>query len=195
MACRISLGAAETPVEVAWRAVRNQQRRQSRLTFVRERVSVLFIVLLVAGCGSVPPPAPTGSGGGLPSASGHPPPSPAPVGSTSRSPAPAHTLTTPGTVTFADSGYTVLLRRGERLKVYLSEVYGSWDAPRERGRALQRTEASGGYPSRRPTLATFLAVKEGTATITARTDYRCLHARPRCAVAQTLWLLRVIVSG
>jgi hypothetical protein len=89
----------------------------------------------------------------------------------------------------------VRLSRGERLNVYLSNRYGAWDLPQANGKAVQRIEASGGYPSRESARATFLAVADGTATIISRTDHPCLHAHPPCAIVQRIWLVRVVVSG
>lgn len=164
---------------------------------MRGKVLLVLIGLAAAGCGA-------GSGFGrpasasnpLPSASGAPPPAHVPATPTPTSAAsPERTLVSPGTITFADSGSTVRLSRGERLNVFLSNFYGAWDPPEASGDAVQRTASSGGYPSRASARATFVAVAEGTATITARTDYACLHAQPPCAIAQRFWMVHVIVSG
>jgi hypothetical protein len=77
----------------------------------------------------------------------------------------------------------------------LSNRYGAWELPAANGEAVRRIEASGGYPSGESARATFLAVADGTATIVSRTDYPCLHAHPPCAIAQRIWLVRVIVAA
>jgi hypothetical protein len=77
----------------------------------------------------------------------------------------------------------------------LSSRSGAWELPTANGEAVQRIEASGGYPSREPARATFLAVADGTATIVSRTDYHCLNAHPPCAIAQRIWLVQVIVAA
>jgi len=56
-------------------------------------------------------------------------------------------------------------------------------------------EASGGYPSTRPAIAVFVAVRSGTASVTSITDHPCLHADPPCMMAQRVWSLRVLVAG
>jgi hypothetical protein len=163
----------------------------------------ILIALLAAGCGTGGELGHSASPGGpgrtpttqIPSASAASPPTLAPAPPTSETPAPTHTLISPGTVTFADAGYTVRLSPGERLNVYLSNRYEAWDRPQANGEAVQRIAASGGYPSRRSARATFLAVMDGTATIISRTDHPCLHAHPPCAVMQRIWLVRVVVSG
>lgn len=164
---------------------------------------MLVITFAVAGCGTASAFGPSASHGGpggtpapqIPTASGASPPAPGPAAPGGGTPAPARTLISPGTVSFADAGYTVRLSRGERLKVYLSNTYGAWDPPQANGEAVQRIEASGGYPSHESARATFVAVKDGTATITSRTDSACLHAQPPCAIAQRYWLIHVIVTG
>lgn len=162
-----------------------------------------MLVVFATGCGtggefsqSVQPGS-QGDTPAIPVASARPatPPAPVPPAPTGGTPAPAPTLVSPGTVTLADAGSTVRLRRGERLHVRLSNGSGTWEPPSADGEAVRRIEASGGYPSREAAQATFLAVADGTATITSRTDYPCLHAHPPCAIAQRIWLVRVIVSN
>jgi hypothetical protein len=108
-------------------------------------------------------------------------------------PTPSPTLTGPHTLTEADSGATVRLHPGEQVNVDLS--HGQWDPPTARGAAVQRTAATGGYPSQQPARATFRAVADGTATLQSTTDYACLHTRPQCMIAQRVWSVRVIVSS
>lgn len=111
--------------------------------------------------------------------------------------------TTPGTsapngevtVTEADSGRTVHLRTGQRLRVVLSGRGEQWHRPASPEPFLRMAEASGGYPSTRPAIAVFVAVRSGTASVTSITDHPCLHADPPCMMAQRVWSLRVLVAG
>jgi len=64
-----------------------------------------------------------------------------------------------------------------------SGVY-AWDRPQLIGSALQLVSAAGGYPSRDPMQALFRAVSPGTAIVSSLSDAPCLHARPRCMIAQ-----------
>lgn len=160
----------------------------------------LLMVVLIAGCGtSSGGSGPVSLGGSdsaptVPAASAASPPAPAPASPGSGTPTGGPTLTSPGTVTLADTGATVRLSRGERLNVDLSGD-GTWDQPQANGAALQRIAATGGYPSKDPARATFVAAADGTATILSRTDQPCLHSSPPCSVMQRIWLVRVIVSG
>ena len=102
-------------------------------------------------------------------------------------------------VTAADNGRTVVLARGKVLVVRLaSQGLLTWDRPRladSAPAALRELSARGGYPSRAPVVARFLAVRPGRATLSSITDARCLHVAPRCAFDQRLWHVRVIVRG
>lgn len=109
---------------------------------------------------------------------------------------PPPTLTGPATLTTADNGATVRLRRGQRVTVTLgSEGLFSWHLPAVAGAAVKRFGSSGGYPGRQPARATFLAVRPGTAALTALDDTACLHAQPACEPAQQAWRVTIIVIG
>jgi hypothetical protein len=111
--------------------------------------------------------------------------------------------TTPGasapngevTVTEADSGKTVHLRIGQRLRVVLVGHGMQWHRPASPEPLLRVAEASGGYPSTRPAIAVFLAVRSGTASVSSITDHPCLHAQPPCMIPQRVWSLRVLVTA
>jgi hypothetical protein len=94
-------------------------------------------------------------------------------------------------VTASDTGATIQLSVGESLSVSLPADY---DPPAAAGAALTRTATAGGYPTGQPVDATFTAVHAGRVDVTSATDYPCLHATPRCAIAQRLWLVHVIVG-
>jgi hypothetical protein len=99
------------------------------------------------------------------------------------------------TVTEADSGRTVHLHIGQRLRVVLGGRGQQWRRPTSSGRSLRLTTTSGGYPSGRPADAVFLAARAGTVSVTSMTDDPCLHAQPPCMIAQRMWSLRVVVAG
>lgn len=109
---------------------------------------------------------------------------------TRQSPMPTYTGTRK--LTKSDSGATVQLSIGEPVRVSLPAEY---DPPAATGNALARSAISGGYPTRRPVDATFTAVRGGRADITTGTDYPCLHATPSCEIAQSGWVVHVIVIG
>ncbi len=98
------------------------------------------------------------------------------------------------TVTEADSGRTVHLHIGQRLRVVLGGRGEQWHRPTSPGPSLRLVAASGGYPSGRPASAVFLAVRAGTASVTSMTDHPCLHAQPPCMIAQRVWSVRVLVA-
>jgi len=97
------------------------------------------------------------------------------------------------TVTEADSGRTVHLHIGQRLRVVLGGGE-QWHRPASPGPSLRLAAASGGYPSSRPANAVFLAVRAGTASVTSMTDHPCLHAQPPFMIAQRVWSGRVQVA-
>jgi len=98
------------------------------------------------------------------------------------------------TVTVADSGRTVHLDIGQRLRVVLGGRGEMWHRPASPGPHLRRAAASGGYPSDRPADAVFIAAQAGTATVTSITDHPCLHAQPPCKIVQRVWSVRVQVT-
>lgn len=98
-------------------------------------------------------------------------------------------------LTVADSGATVRLHVGQLITVVLASGGMMWDLPAASGDVLRRTSASGGYPTTRPALAFFRAVRRGRSSLTSVTDAACLHSTPRCEMAQRLWSVTVIVGG
>ena len=137
-----------------------------------------------AGCGALPAGRSTGAAvlrggtGPVVPSPGRPDPKPAPTGRT---------------LTAADSGATVVLRRGVRIAVALGP---GWDRPRTYGdRVLRLLSAHGGYPSSAPLRATYVAFAPGRTEIRTQTDLACFHTRPPCKVPVHLWWVRVVVSG
>ena len=96
------------------------------------------------------------------------------------------------------SGSTIVLRVGQTLAVTLGP---HWTPPQAGIRAPGvatapqplRMISSVGFPAAGTAAATFAAVRAGTATVTAHTDYACLHTRPRCLPPQELFTLTVRV--
>jgi hypothetical protein len=99
------------------------------------------------------------------------------------------------TLTAADNGTTVRIKVGQSVKVMLGSNGMLWDLPAATGNAVRRTSANGGYPTSRPASATFRAIRPGAAVLSSMTDAKCLHAQPRCAIAQRLWSVTVIVRS
>jgi hypothetical protein len=97
-------------------------------------------------------------------------------------------------VTEADSGKTVHLRIGQRLRIVLGGHGMHWHRPATADPALHLAETSGGYPSESPALAVFVAIRSGTASVTSTTDHPCLHASPPCKIAQRVWSIRVLIA-
>ena len=56
-----------------------------------------------------------------------------------------------------------------------------------------RVDAAAGFPATGPASARFTAVRTDTATVAAHTDFRCLHAMPRCALPQQFFSVAVRV--
>jgi hypothetical protein len=94
----------------------------------------------------------------------------------------------------SDDGKTIHMRVGQLVIVDLSSKGLMWDRPTASGQALRRISASGGYPTTRPARAEFRAVRPGKAGVSSVTDAKCLHAKPRCEIAQRLWHVAIIVS-
>lgn len=96
-------------------------------------------------------------------------------------------------VSDADDGRTLHATRGQQVHVKLSN--GTYNPPQSDNSAvLARRTTSGGYPRSKPAEATFEAVAAGSAQLSATTDAACLHAQPRCLIAQRTWHVNVIVS-
>lgn len=95
----------------------------------------------------------------------------------------------------SDSGRTIHVSRGDVIKVRLpGGSMGGYHRPRTSdGEVVERTSASGGYPSDDQARARFVARHRGTAELTSYTDYRCLHTDPRCLPPQREWTVHVIV--
>ena len=115
---------------------------------------------------------------------------------TSASPSPQPTRTATGgttTLTDADSGRTISLAIGERLRVQLTT--GTWDPPTSSSAAVVvRSSSSGGYPTGAPVDALFSALGSGSAAVTAYSDAACFHSQPACMMPGRQWKVRVVVS-
>jgi hypothetical protein len=160
-------------------------------------------VLIVALCLTASLPLAACAAARSPAADGTSPPTP-PGGTASATPkhvttpaasttppTPPSTLTGPHTLTKDHTGATLTLSVGEAVKVSLEAEY---QVPRATGNALTRTAAFGGFPTGRPVEATFTAIRPGNAELITATDYPCLHATPKCGVAQQLWRIHVVVA-
>ena len=96
-------------------------------------------------------------------------------------------------VTQDDSGTTVRLVRGQRLRVRLSQ--DSWTPPQSSAAdVVVRRSSTGGYPTDQPVDALFEAVGAGTAEVTSQTDARCFHSDPPCLMPQRMWQVTVVVG-
>ena len=102
-----------------------------------------------------------------------------------------------GSLTEASSGTTVRVRAGQSVHVSLpGGAFGGYTQPASSSPSIaRRTAASGGYPTDQPAQATFLAVRPGTADLTAATDYTCLHSNPPCLPPQRQWLVHLVVTA
>jgi hypothetical protein len=137
----------------------------------------------------IPPPRPVtgvaGSSGGASRMPTSPPPEMPGVGSSAQ-------------IGLSSNGKTVVLTVGRRLVVTLAE---GWTAPRARAAGTSVTAqlsplnvtSSTGFPAAGPASAAFMAVRTGLATVTARTDYACLHTSPGCAPPQRSFTVTVRV--
>jgi hypothetical protein len=94
-----------------------------------------------------------------------------------------------------DYGRTIHVSRGDVLKVRLPNgSSGGYHQPQTSdGGIVQRTNAAGGYPTDYIARARFVAHHQGTADLTASTDYSCLHQQPQCEIAQREWIVHVVV--
>jgi hypothetical protein len=97
------------------------------------------------------------------------------------------------TVTDDDSGSTLHVRVGQRLRVRLSS--GTWDPPvSSADSVVTRRSSNGGYPTDQPVDAVFDAVGRGAADVTAQSDAACFHTEPRCLMASRQWQVHVVVG-
>jgi len=91
-----------------------------------------------------------------------------------------------------ESNQTVRLHVGDKLKVHLGT---SFRRPTSTDRSvIHRISYSGGYPTTEDARASFKAMSPGRADISSTTDAACLHAEPRCMIAQQMWTVHVIVK-
>ena len=98
-------------------------------------------------------------------------------------------------VTNDNSGDTVKLRVGQRLRVRLTPDSGNWDPPTSGNNVvLSRRSSSGGYPGDQPVDASFVGVGAGSTDVSTQTDMACLHTEPRCLPPQRAWMVHVVVS-
>jgi hypothetical protein len=149
------------------------------------------LALVLAGCGTV-----SGTEG---AASG----SPAIIGPSAHQQQPPSSATASAAgpngklLTTADNGTTVTIAIGQQLTVDLAPGPGAfaWDPPRLTGSSLQLISVAGGYPSRDAMRAIFLAATPGPTLVSSTSDTACLHARPRCMLAQRIWTAQVIVRS
>lgn len=168
-------------------------------------IAVIWLAAGVAACGTqavVPRAEPPTAAVGTAAPARTVTASPAGTGTASGQPSippqgsPLPVLTGPVTLTTTDDGATVRVRPGQRVIVTLaSQGLFSWHIAAAAGIAVHRVSASGGYPGRQPARAAFLAVRPGSATLTAIDDTACLHAQPACEPAQQVWRVTVIVTG
>ncbi|MBO0835579.1 MAG: hypothetical protein J2P28_08680 [Actinobacteria bacterium] len=98
-------------------------------------------------------------------------------------------------MTVADNGTTVSLVVGQQLTVDLAPGPGEWDRPTLSGSGLRLVSVTGGYPQLGTMRAVYRATDPGTATLSSSTDLPCLHARPRCLVAQRLWRVQFMIRS
>jgi hypothetical protein len=164
---------------------------------MRRFVSVLALAMLAAACARTATPLAGGGRTGSPAASAASSGSAVTASpfttspSPRSSPSPRPTLHGSRSLGESDSGSTVVLHVGDAVSVTLGSEY---DQPEARSDILDRTSASGGYPSGRPAQATFRAVSTGKTDVESSTDYSCLHSTPPCRIAQRLWIVHVVVE-
>jgi hypothetical protein len=86
-------------------------------------------------------------------------------------------------LTSINNGDTVKLAVGQRIDISL----GGFDPIDETGAAFTVTAHRGGYPSNAPATGSYLAIAPGTATLQTTSDTACLHGKPPCEIAVTMW--------
>ena len=101
----------------------------------------------------------------------------------------------PAHLTEGDSGQTIHVRVGEQVNVELpGGSGGGYHQPASSSDVMNRTAASGGYPTDQPARASFVATRAGTADLTSYDDFACLHTSPRCLPPQREWIVHVVVQ-
>src|SRR5258707_3233802 len=99
------------------------------------------------------------------------------------------------TVTEADSGKTVHLHIGQRLRVMLGGHGELWHRPTTPGPSLRVATADGGYPSSRPASAVFVAVQAGAPPGPSLTHPPRLPPHPPAQNFHPGWAGHVYVTG
>ena len=168
----------------------------SRPTYMDKRALVALVALLASGvvaCGHVASPGNGPGSGGSGSAS------PARTSGSSAGPpqggTPSPSASGSTGLTAADNGATVRLATGQSITATLVPAPPfSWHLPAATGSIVHRTDASGGYPERKPARATFQAVRPGRAVLSAMDDTQCLHAPHPCMLPQRSWQVVIIVT-
>jgi hypothetical protein len=172
-------------------------RPLSRPRCMGKRAFAALAGLLASGvvaCGTVATPGNgPGSGSGGSASPAHTSGSSGPVrpqGGTRSQPAGQ-----PASLTAAGNGATVRLATGQLITVTLAPTPPfSWHLPAATGSIVHRTDASGGYPERRPARATFRAIRPGRTVLSAIDDAQCLHAQHPCMLPQRSWNVVIIVT-
>ena len=90
------------------------------------------------------------------------------------------------------SNQTVRLHVGDKLRVHLPTSFRRPTSSQPN--VLKRISSWGGYPTTDDAHATFQALAVGRSDVSSETDYACLHATPRCEIAQQVWVVHVIVT-
>jgi hypothetical protein len=168
-----------------------------RPTYMHRHAFAALVALLASGvvaCGNAASPGdgPDGGSGGSASPA-HTSGSGGPVGPGGGTP--SQPASRPASLTTADNGVTVRLTTGQSIAVTLAPTSPfSWHLPAAAGSIVHRTDASGGYPGRRPARATFQAVRPGQVALSAIDDIQCLHARHPCMLPQRSWHVVIIVT-
>jgi hypothetical protein len=94
------------------------------------------------------------------------------------------------------NGQSVDLTVGQRLVVTLGPDWtppAVTSAPTDPNTDPLQTESSVGFPEPQSAAGTFLALHTGTDTVTATTDYTCLHTAPMCTLPQQSFNITVQV--
>ncbi|MEP7019410.1 MAG: hypothetical protein ABI808_02070 [Pseudonocardiales bacterium] len=168
-------------------------------------LGALVAAMLLGGCATPSPARIAASSGGSVSASAGSTAAPTPV-VTSGSPSsgtpvtssPSPPASAPRQVGLQASGTTIALRVGQTLVVTLAPnwtppVAGPAESSAQAATPPLRRDSAVGFPSAGAAAATFTAVHVGTATVSAHTDFACLHTKPRCLRPQQLFTLTVQV--